>query len=297
GCVETESAGKALAVHLAEAGLPPETRAEDLLSRPDDPLAVKVLAAWTTPLRAAIDTLIATCAPELVVLGGGAGAAATAALQRTPFRASWFGAPVVAAALGPDAGIIGAALAALPKPRRVVMVNGVPASGKSSVARALSDTTGWPVITLDTIKNPFLTELAPVDRAQNRTLGRASYAAIFDLVADMAPGSTAIIDAWFGFQPPEVLETHLSRASIGQTLELWCIAPPDTIGARYAARVDARPAGHPGMEYVPELIALAARAGPNGRAAVLNVDTTAPIDTAALTGWIAGHWPDTPQAG
>ncbi|MGL4308983.1 MAG: ROK family protein, partial [Paracoccaceae bacterium] len=46
GCVETESAGKALAVHLAEAGLPPETRAEDLLSRPDDPLAVKVLAAW-----------------------------------------------------------------------------------------------------------------------------------------------------------------------------------------------------------------------------------------------------------
>lgn len=297
GCVETESAGKALAVHLAEAGLPSETRAEDLLSRTGDPLASKVLAAWATPLRAAIDTLIAACAPDLVVLGGGAGAAAAAALQRIPSRTSWFDAPVVAAALGPDAGIVGAALASLPKPRRVVMVNGVPASGKSSVARALSAVTDWPIVTLDTIKNPFLIELAPVDRFQNRILGRASYAAIFDLIAETPAGSTTIIDAWFGFQPPEVLETHLARAGIGQTLELWCSAPPDTIGARYAARIDARPAGHPGMEYVPELVALAVRAAPNGRGPVLSIDTTSPVDLATLTGWIAGHWPDMPQAG
>lgn len=297
GCVETESAGKAFAMHVAEAGLPRETRAEDLLARHGDTVAESVLTAWTTPLRAAIDSLIATCAPDLVVLGGGAGSAAAAALARIPPRASWFDAPVVAATLGPDAGIVGAALAALPKARRVVMVNGVPASGKSSVARALSDVTGWPVLTLDTIKTPFLSELAPVDRLQNRTLGRASYAAIFDLIADMPSGSTAIVDAWFGFQPPEVLERHLARAGITQTLELWCSAPPGTVGARYAARVDNRPVGHPGMDYVPELIALATRATPNGRGPVLTIDTTQPLDATALTGWIARHWPDTPHSG
>jgi hypothetical protein len=42
------------------------------------------------------------------------------------------------------------------------------------------------VLTLDTVKAPFLTELAPVDRLMNRTLGRASYAAIFDLIAETA---------------------------------------------------------------------------------------------------------------
>ena len=63
GCVETVSSGTAFGVHLAEAGLPPGTRAQDLLTRPDDPVARAVILAWAAPLRRAIDALIATCAP------------------------------------------------------------------------------------------------------------------------------------------------------------------------------------------------------------------------------------------
>jgi glucokinase len=158
----------------------------------------------------------------------------------------------------------------------------VPASGKSSVARALADATGWPVLTLDTIKNPFLTVLPPGDRLFNRTLGRASYAAIFDLIADAPAGSSFILDAWFGFQPLETLTEGLARAGVSEVAEIWCHAPPDTIGARYAARLDSRPAGHPGAEYVPELIALAARARPTGIAPCHDIDTTRPPDMAAL---------------
>ena len=143
-----------------------------------------------------------------------------------------------------------------------MLVNGVPASGKSGVARALSDATGWPILTLDTIKNPFLAELPGVDRAFNRTLGKASYTAIFDLLRDAPAGSTMIIDAWFGFQPAEMLSEGLLRAGVAETAEIWCHAPPETIGERYGARVGERPAGHPGAGYVPELIALAARAQP-----------------------------------
>jgi glucokinase len=288
GCVETVSSGTAFATHLAEAGLPATTRVEDLLAR-SDAAARTVLSAWARPLRAAIDTLIATCNPDLVLLGGGAGAAAAAALARFPAAPSWFQADIAAAQLGDDAGVIGAALSALPRPRRAVLVNGVPASGKSGVAKALAQATGWAVLTLDTVKAPFLTELAPVDRLMNRTLGRASYAAIFDLIAESAPGSTVIIDAWFGFQPPEVLEAGLSRAGIGPTVELWCQAPPDSIGARYAARVGMRPAGHPGLDYVPELIALAGRARPLDRGPRHDVDTTRPLDSAALAAWVAAH--------
>ncbi len=63
------------------------------------------------------------------------------------------------------------------------MVNGVPASGKSGVAQELSAATGWPVYALDTVKNPFLAEIGAVDRPFNRVLGRASYRAIFALIA------------------------------------------------------------------------------------------------------------------
>ena len=111
GCVETESSGTAFATHLAEAGLPPGTTAQALVARAGDPLADQVITRWAAPLRAAIDTLIATLAPDAVVIGGGAGPAAIAALARFPARASWFAAPVLTATLGDDAGVIGAALA------------------------------------------------------------------------------------------------------------------------------------------------------------------------------------------
>lgn len=287
GCVETTSSGTAFGVHLAEAGLPANTRAEDLLAQQDS-RSRAVIHAWVSPLRAAIDTLIAAVNPDCVLIGGGAGGAATAALATVSPRTSWFDAPVIAANLGDDAGVIGAAHTALQnRPRkRAIFVNGVPASGKSAVARALSDATGWPVLTLDTIKNPFLTILPPGDRLFNRTLGRASYAAIFDLIADAPQGTTVIIDAWFGFQPLETLQDHITRAGLTELAEVWCQAPPETVGARYAARLGSRPAGHPGADYVPELITLAARATPTGLAPRFDVNTTLPLDLPALTAWL-----------
>jgi glucokinase len=279
GCVETVSSGTAFALHLAEAGLPATTRAEDLLAR-TDPAAHAVITAWATPLRAAIDTLISTCNPDAVIIGGGAGPAAIACLATLPLQKSWFAAPILLATLGDDAGVIGAATAQPAK--SAIFVNGVPASGKSAVARALSDATGWPILALDTIKTPFLETLPPGDRLFNRTLGRAAYAAIFDIIAASPQGGTFIIDAWFGFQPIETLQAHITRAGLTDITEIWCHAPPDVIGARYAARLDTRHPGHPGANYVPELVTLAANAMPTGLAPCTDVDTTRPLDLPAL---------------
>lgn len=287
GCVETVSSGTAFATHLAEAGLPPATRAEDLLGRVD-PMARAVIHAWAAPLAAAIATLVSTCNPDCIVIGGGAGPAAMACLATLPQQKSWFSAPVLPATLGDDAGVIGAATAALAHaPRkRAILVNGVPASGKSVIARAVSDATGWPILALDTIKTPFLDHLPPGDRTFNRTLGRAAYAAIFDVIAASPHATTFVIDAWFGFQPLETLKDHIARAGLTDLVEIWCHAPPDTIGARYAVRLDARHPGHPGADYVPELIALAARAAPTGLVTPLAIDTTQPLDIAALIRWV-----------
>lgn len=290
GCVETVSSGTALRRHIAEAGLGDTTTAAELLARRDagDPIARDILQAWAGPLRVAIDSLVAVLDPQVVVLGGGLGQAAVAALAGIVSSKSWYETRLAAAALGDEAGVIGAALAAMPRgaaPKRLVLVNGVPASGKSGVARALSSATGWPVLSLDTIKNAFLTEIEGVDRAFNRQLGRASLKAMFALLKDAPAGSTVIMDAWFGFQPREFLTDLIATSGTELVAEIWCSAPPETIGARYGARAGSRPAGHPGVEYIPELIALAARAEPFRLGPVLNIDTTSDIDPSELRAW------------
>ena len=155
-----------------------------------------------------------------------------------------------------------------------VFVNGVPASGKSTVSRDLSLKTGWPLFALDTVKEALFEEIGRGDRDHNRRMGRASYRAIFDLIADCPDGMIVIIDAWFSFQPRAVLEAHIARSGLGRIAEIWCHAPAEEIGARYARRVGARSAGHLGLDYVPELIELARSAKPLGDFDLLKVDTT-----------------------
>lgn len=114
GCVETTSSGTALGRLIAGEGLPAETRIEALLARAgSDPVAERIVKAWAGPLRDAIDSLVATIDPELVLLGGGLGRAACAGLTFAPARSSWYQSPVAPAALGDDAGVVGAALSAL----------------------------------------------------------------------------------------------------------------------------------------------------------------------------------------
>jgi len=118
GCVETTSSGTALGRLIEQAGLPADTRVEALLDAEGDGVAASVLKAWSEPLRAAIDSLVATIDPELVLLGGGLGHAACRALVFAPAVSPWYQSPVAPATLGDDAGVVGAALSVMPGARR-----------------------------------------------------------------------------------------------------------------------------------------------------------------------------------
>ena len=169
--------------------------------------------------------------------------------------------------------------------KRVLLVNGVPASGKSTVAKAVSGATGWPLLTLDTIKEAFFAHLGTGDRDYNRLLGKASYQAIFSLIADFPPDSTTVVDAWFGFQPADVLRSHLTRAGADRIAEIWCHAPGKIVGERYRARLSERHAGHLGASYIPELITLADSAEPLGTFPSFDCETTKPLDVAPVLAW------------
>jgi len=170
--------------------------------------------------------------------------------------------------------------------KRVILVNGIPASGKSRLAVELSAQTGWLQLSLDGIKNPFLQRIAGVDRAFNRVLGQASYQVIWSIVADAPQTSTFIVDAWIGFQPKEVLRNYLTQAGVTQVVEIWCQISADLAAARYAARLDQRLPGHLGAEYIPELKILAANAQPMEFGPVYYADQDKQINIQMIRHWI-----------
>ena len=114
GCSEVLASGTALGHLIRDAGLPADTTAEDLLQRLAEPAVAGILERWTGAWRAAIDSVVAVLDPQLVVIGGGLGASAVAALAAvSPTTSPWFECPIVAAGLGDDAGVVGAGLLAL----------------------------------------------------------------------------------------------------------------------------------------------------------------------------------------
>jgi glucokinase len=115
GCLETESSGTALGFYIKAADLSNDTKIEDLLNNKSRE-AEAVVAAWAKPLRAGIDSLVAAFGPDIILLGGGLGGSAVKAVARFPAASSWFQCPIAAAELGDEAGVIGAALAALEEP-------------------------------------------------------------------------------------------------------------------------------------------------------------------------------------
>jgi len=170
--------------------------------------------------------------------------------------------------------------------KRVVLVNGIPASGKSTLARTLSQRFFLPVLTLDSLKEPFMSSFAPVDRQRNRQLGCAAYQAIWNIIGQSPSDCVFLIDAWFGFQPKTVLEQGLQRAGVNDVLEVWMQISPDAAVARYQARLTQRMPGHPGAEYLPELRRLAEEAQPMALGPLLKVNASA-IDEHAVIQWLA----------
>ncbi|MFP2505956.1 AAA family ATPase [Buttiauxella gaviniae] len=172
--------------------------------------------------------------------------------------------------------------------KTVVLVNGVPASGKSTIARLLSEHFTLPLLTIDGIKEPFMAQFDEIDRPFNRRLGSAAYEVIWSIVADSPVQCIFIIDAWFGFQPKEALERYLEHAGVTRVLEVWNHIPGPLAAERYAQRLGVRRPGHPGEEYLPELVKLADTAEPMSLGPVYTVEQANAHNGAALLAWL-GH--------
>ncbi|MEV0714821.1 AAA family ATPase [Asanoa sp. NPDC050611] len=159
-----------------------------------------------------------------------------------------------------------------PYMRGYVLVGGWPASGKTTLAKALAAELGLAYLSKDEVKEALMDSLgAPRTVERSRELGRAAVHAVLR-TAQGCPG--AVIDStWFPYALP------LVRALPGVVVEVRCLVDIDVARRRYRARN--RDAGHldalrPDRELWGEPVR------PLGVGPLVEVDTAEAVDVQAL---------------
>jgi predicted kinase len=175
----------------------------------------------------------------------------------------------------------------------ILLVSGAPASGKSTLARALAQIFGYPLLSKDTIKQSLFDSLGDHltgdrDAAElSRLLSRAS----MELLWSLAPECPQVI-LEANFRPYSEHERERIRALPGRKLEVYCHCTLQEASRRFrerATRADHHPAHS--MKTMPVEL-LEAYDRPVGLCPVIDVDTERPVDPQKVAGYIREHWPD-----
>jgi predicted kinase len=167
-----------------------------------------------------------------------------------------------------------------------VVLSGLPGSGKSTLAGPLAATLGWPLLAKDEIKETLWDALGPGERDWSHRLGGAAQELLWVLGARCphAVFDTFVHHAW--------KQRLLDLPSV--VAEVHCACPPDVARARYAARrrhdahFDAQQLDDAFDRWVAEDAAPLALGGP-----LLTVDTTHPVDIAAVATWVHASFDST----
>lgn len=172
--------------------------------------------------------------------------------------------------------------------RKIVLVNGLPATGKTSIGRNIAKYYHAPLITLDVIKEPMFDEIGIGDREYNRKLTRTCKKIIWAEICDFQEDAIVVIDAWFGLPPNEDVKAGLESVGAEKAVEIWCHAAGEVMKSRYIERVSERHVGHPGAEFGDELAERARTVVPMNFCPMYDVDTTdfSKVDYESLRQWL-----------
>ena len=160
--------------------------------------------------------------------------------------------------------------------RDVVMVNGLPGSGKSSLAPRLAAALDAACLGKDRIKEA----LADAVVTEVPQLGAVAMDTVWTLAA--AVSGMVVVDSWW-FRPRDLEQARagVARSGAKATVEIWCDVPAELARSRYISRK--RHAVHADAEKLAtEWTGWAAAAVPLALGPVIRVDTARTVDIRAL---------------
>lgn len=162
----------------------------------------------------------------------------------------------------------------------LIVVTGMPSSGKTTVAEGLASQLRLPLITKDEIKESLYDSLGAGGVNSSALLGGAAYALIFALARTLlGSGVSVIVEANF-FRDQEQEFATLPEHRL---VQLHCEAPLAILLERYANRP--RHAGHHDSEKIGELPPRFERGAHDALKLpgdLIELDTTEPVDLDAL---------------
>jgi predicted kinase len=175
--------------------------------------------------------------------------------------------------------------------RRIVLVSGSPAAGKTTLAAPLARALGLPLIAKDDFKEALIDVLGDQDGdlQWSRKLGAAAWTLLWKL-AERAPA--AVIEA--NFRPDSAYERERLTQLDARIIEVYCRCPFEVLVQRFRERAPTAHAAHP-LREMPDAWAREFDR-PMGLGPVIEVDTTQPVDVAALAAQITRLFGETTAA-
>jgi glucokinase len=168
------------------------------------------------------------------------------------------------------------------RPPLLVVVSGMPASGKTILARVLAQRLELPLAEKDEVKEALFNTLGIGDAEWSQRLGGAVYPLLFLFARRLLlAGQPLIAEANFFRSDQEPRFAELPRH---RTVQIHCHAPPEVLLERYRSRPERHP-GHFDSVRVDELVERfeSGRNGPldlDGE--LIELDTARPVDADAL---------------
>jgi predicted kinase len=171
----------------------------------------------------------------------------------------------------------------------IILINGLPGAGKTTLGRALSHALRLPLFSKDVIKEAHADVLgvdAPDARPQavwNQDLGAAATETMWALVGFAAGG--AICDSAWLPATRDLVVRGLRRANVApaEVLEVWCEVPAALARRRFEERAPRRHPIHGQQIGLDQKWTMwSTQAGPLALGEVLQVDTTSDVDVTAL---------------